>query len=288
MLDVAPGTVGAGSVFRPRPLEADGAERPSAFRSVPERAMDATSASGEVDAETNGTESSGAERLRDRLTGHGLSGGFADQLITRATAAAGAQEESMLTNAAQAALAAMLPQAEPLPVDGGVIAVVGPCGSGKTRTVAALAAAYARAGHGVTVARLGAADRGDELTELLEGTEVELIPALKTKATVRAVNAAREEDLVIQTLARFSPDRVLLCAPATFTQRALAHLVEHHAALQIGGLIATHGDQAGMLGTVAELSIETRIPLGHTHAGLDIAHAISRIEPGSLTSDLLR
>ena len=212
----------------------------------------------------------------------------------------------MLAVAAQAALAAKLPQAAPLPLDGGVIAVVGAAGSGKTRAVAALATAYARAGHSVTVARLAGADRDDELTELLEDGPVELVPAMKTKATVRAVEAARDEDLVIldtpsttpgedsardalaATLARFSPDAVLLCTPATFTRRALTQLVEHHAGLQIDGLIATHADLAGTLGTVAELSVHTRIPLGHVHAGLDLETAISPVDQGALAGELVR
>jgi flagellar biosynthesis GTPase FlhF len=281
-------------VFRPRPLEADGPALPSVFRQVVDPSQEIA------------PEPTAAMALHERLTRHGLSAALADRLIAGATDAAGSEDESMLTVAAQAAMAAMLPPAASLPLDGGVIAVVGAGSSGKTRTVAALATAYARAGHSVTVARLGGADRDDELTELLEGTPVELVPEMKTKATVRAANAAREEDLVIldtpsttpgddtarealaQTLARFSPDAVLLCAPATFTQRALGHLIEHHAGLQLDALIATHADQAGMLGTVAELSIETRIPLGHAHSGLDLTNAISSLDPGALASDLLR
>ncbi len=286
LLDVAPAPDDAASVFRPLPPEPASTEQPSAFRPVCEARLEPP--------------------VRERLTGHGLSATLADQLVAGAGEAAGDDEDPMLTVAAKAALAAMLPQAAPLPVDGGVIAVVGAASSGKTRAVAALATAYARAGHSVTVARLGGADREDELTELLQDGPVELIPAMKTKATVRAVNAARDEDLVIldtpsttprqdgacdaltETLARFSPDGVLLCAPATFTQRALGHLVEHHAGLRIDGLVATHADQGGMLGPVAELSINTRIPLGHVHAGLDLTHAISSVDRGALAADLLR
>ncbi len=294
LLDVAPATPDAESVFRPRPLGDEAPAMSSVFRQVVDAPAPMTAEPGEVMG------------LHGRLTAHGISNALADQLMMGAVGAAGVDDESMLMVAAQAALAAMLPQAPQLPVDGGVIAVVGAAGSGKTRTVAALATAYARAGHSVTVARLGGADHEDELGELLEGAAVELVPAMKTKATVRAVNAAREEDLVILdtpstapgdetsreslagTLARFSPDSVLLCAPATFTQRALGHLVDHHAKLEIDGLIATHGDQAGMLGTVAELSIETRIPLGHAHSGLDLTSAISILDPGVIATDLLR
>ena len=52
--------------------------------------------------------------------------------------------------------------------------------------------------------------------------------------------------------------------------------------------MATHYDQAGMLGTVVELAIETRIPLGHVHSGLDVADAISAVDPHGLAGDLVR
>ncbi len=250
-------------------------------------------------------EAIGQTRLRNRLMDHGLSASLAEQLVADAAEAAGSPSEPMLVANAQAALTAMLPRPEEMPVDGGVIAIVGPSGSGKTRVVAALAAAYGRQGYGVTVAQLRGTQRDDELAELLEGEEVDLIPSMTIRATVREVSAARG-DLVIldtpatrvgdswgleslaETLARFLPDGVLLCTPATFTQKALAKLVEHHTPLQVDGLVATHYDQAGMLGTVVELAIETRIPLGHVHSGLDVADAISAVDPHGLAGDLVR
>ncbi|HET9124714.1 MAG TPA: hypothetical protein VFN65_07510 [Solirubrobacteraceae bacterium] len=310
-VDVAPPVAAASSVFRPRPLKEARAGEPAAGAAAIARettsdaAPDATDAAALGDEQRPATEISGQSRLRDRLISHGLSAPLAQRVASEAAEAAGSQAEPMLAANARAALAGMLPAPEGLPVNGGVVAIVGPSGSGKTRVVAALAAAHARQGHGVTVAQIGAA-QDDALSELLDGEEVDLIPALTIRATVREVESARDEDLVIldtpsttpgdswgleslrETLGRFLPDAVLLCAPATYTERALSNLVEHHDDLHIDELVATHGDQAGMLGTVAELAIETRIPLGHVHSGLDVATAISSIDPHSLAGDLVR
>ncbi|HLI58321.1 MAG TPA: hypothetical protein VKV21_01515 [Solirubrobacteraceae bacterium] len=299
LLDVAPAASGAGPVFRPRPLTAETNGQRATFRPL----ADPTAT---LNDEAAGAPA-GESFVRGRLIAHGLSASLGARLVTAAREAADSDEEPLITVAAQAALAAMLPPAAPLPLDGGVVAVVGPTGSGKTRAVAALAIACARAGHDVTVARVAGAGPEEELAELLAGEKhVELVPAMKTKATARAVAAARDEDLVIldtpattpgeasncealaATLGRFAPDHVLLCAPATFTLPALTHLVEHHAVLRVNGLLATHADIAGMLGTVAELSIETRIPLGHVHSGLNTAGAISSIDSGALAADLVR
>lgn len=280
----------------------DETETPEAIIAPEETETPEATATPESD---HAAEAIGQTRLRNRLMDHGLSAPLAERLVADAAEAAGSPSEPMLVANAQAALTAMLPKPEEMPVDGGVIAIVGPSGSGKTRVVAALAAAYGRQGCGVTVARLRGTQRDDELAELLEGEEVDLIPSMTIRATVREVEAARG-DLVIldtpatrvgdawgleslaETLARFLPDGVLLCTPATFTQKALAKLVEHHQPLQVDGLVATHYDQAGMLGTVVELAIESRIPLGHVHSGLDVADAISAVDPHGLAGDLVR
>src|SRR6202000_3081355 len=77
--------------------------------------------------------------------------------------------------------------------------------SGKTRAVAALAAAQARAGTLVSVATLGTPGREDELGALLHGEPVNIIPAMRTRATARAVSSARERGLVIIDTAAAAP-----------------------------------------------------------------------------------
>jgi flagellar biosynthesis GTPase FlhF len=193
----------------------------------------------------------------------------------------------------------------PLPVAGGAIAVVGSGGSGKTRAVAAIAVAAARAGHTVTVARLGSHERQHELAELLAGEPVEVLPAMRTRATARAVASARDTGLVIvdttsaspsdrsalevlsETLAQFALNGVLLAVPTTFNARAAERLADGFDALAPTGMVATHADECADLGAVAELAIRRRLPLGHVHAGLDVTTAVQTLDPARLAGQLL-
>jgi flagellar biosynthesis GTPase FlhF len=158
----------------------------------------------------------------------------------------------------------------------------------------------------VTVARLGAPERSNELAELLRGETVQVIPAMRTRATAAAVASARERGLVIvdttsvstgdrsaaevlaETLAPFELDAVLLTIPATFTARAADRLAQSLAAVRPDGLIATHLDEADGIGAVVEVAIGRRLAVSHTHTGLDLATAVSVVDPTQLAGALLR
>jgi flagellar biosynthesis GTPase FlhF len=234
--------------------------------------------------------------LAERLAARGMTVAFAEALTQ------GIADRASL----EAHLAAILPTAAALPLSGGAIAVVGSGGTGKTRFVAALAAAAARAGHHVSVARLGAPERQLELAELLRDEPVEVLPAMRTRATARAVASAREQGLVVvdttsasptdrsamdvlaETLEVFAFDGVLLTVPATFTPQAAGRLADGFAALPLTGLVATHADESGDLGAVAELAIRRRLAVGHVHCGLDVARAAQTLDPARLAGQLLR
>jgi flagellar biosynthesis GTPase FlhF len=234
--------------------------------------------------------------LAERLAARGMTVAFAEALTE------GIADRATLEDH----LTAILPAAAGLPLHGGAIAVVGSGGTGKTRVVAALAAAAARAGHHVSVARLGAPERQLELAELLRGEAVEVLPAMRTRATARAVASARERGLVIvdttsaspndrsamevlaETLEAFAFDGVLLTVPATFTPQAAGRLADGFAALPLTGLVATHADESGDLGAVAELAIRRRLAVGHVHCGLDVARAAQTLDPARLAGQLLR
>jgi flagellar biosynthesis GTPase FlhF len=192
-----------------------------------------------------------------------------------------------------------------MPTQGGAIAIVGAGGSGKTRAVASLAVSIARdTGLPVAVARLGSPSRRDELAELVGGHDVEVIPFMRTNATVRAVQAARARGIVIidtpssapgdetaidvlgETLGAFQLDGVYLTVPATFTPRAAARLTEGFAPLHIDGLIATHVDAVEQVGIPAELALRTRIPLSHVHSGAGRAASIRTANPQWLAGEL--
>ena len=190
-------------------------------------------------------------------------------------------------------------------LDQGAIAVVGAGGSGKTRCVAALATAHARAGGLVSVASLGAPGREDELGELLRGEAVNIIPAMRTKATARAVTSARERGLVIidtaavtpgdgstidviaEALRSFGLDATYLAVPATVSAPAGAKLIDGFSAFDLTGLVATHVDETDQLGVIAELSMLTGIPLSYTHTGLDLQNAIATADPEQIAAQLL-
>ena len=244
------------------------------------------------------------QALIHHLTDQGFSADFATALVADAARLAGPGVDP--THALQASLAAALPGTPSLPLAGGAVAIVGSGGSGKTRTVAAMAIACARAGHTVTVASLGAPERSSELAELLRDETVQVIPAMRTRATAAAVASARRRGLVIvdttsvstgdrsaaevlaETLTPFELDCVLLTVPATFTARAADRAVQSFAAVHPHGMIATHLDEADGLGAIAEVAISRRLGLGHTHTGLELATAIAAVDPGQLAGALLR
>ena len=183
-------------------------------------------------------------------------------------------------------IAASLPAPVSLPQAHGAVALVGAGGSGKTRSVAALAAAQARAGALVSVASLGAPGREDELGALLHGEAVNIIPAMRTRATARAVSSARERGLVIidtaaaaprddstidvmaEALHSFGLDGIYLTVPATLSAGAAVKLVDSFSAFDLTGMVATHVDETDELGQIAELAMQTGIPLAYTLTGL--------------------
>ncbi len=302
VVDSAPAPPAA-SVFRPVAPAAPVTE-PTAAPVAPAPVASAPAAAVPVAPAPAAPAPDAVATLTRRLVAQGFSPPFAEAAVADGLALASPGGD--LLAATRAGLLAALPEPAALPLTGGAIAVVGSGGTGKTRTVAALAAAYARAGHTVTVARLGSSERNLELAELLRGESVEVIPGMRTKATARAVATARERGLVLvdttsvspgdrsaaevlaETLAPFELDGVLLCVPATFTAQASARLVESVSALSITGLVATHVDEADQLGAIAELAIRRSVGLGHAHAGLDVGTAISTLEPGRLAGQLLR
>jgi flagellar biosynthesis GTPase FlhF len=245
-----------------------------------------------------------AEReLMRRLTDRGFGTDFATALVAEAMHLVGPGNDA--TAALQSRIHASLPQPASLPLAGGAIALVGPGGSGKTRAVAAMATVCARAGHTVTVARLGTPERSNELAELLRGENVQVIPAMRTRATAAAVDSARARGLVIvdttsvsagdrtatevlaETLAPFALDAVLLAVPATFTARVADRVVQGFDAVRLNGLIATHVDEADGVGAIAQVAIGRRLALGHTHTGLDLATAVATVDPGRLAGALV-
>jgi signal recognition particle GTPase len=203
-------------------------------------------------------------------------------------------------------IAASLPSPRKLSLDHGAVAVVGAGGSGKSRRVAALAAAEARAGTLVSVASLGTPGRENELGELLQGEPVNIIPAMRTRATARAVNSARERGLVIidtaaaapndgstidviaEALHSFGLDGIYLAVPATLSSSAGIKLADSFSAFDLTGIVATHVDETDQFGVIAELAMQTGIPVSYTHTGLELQKAIETADPEQVAAELLK
>ncbi len=261
-----------------------------------------------------------AERARERQEQHRREAALERELITsgltpaRAAALVGAaisrrgpfSAGGSLTEEVRAMVAASLPAPVGLPQDQGAVAIVGSGGSGKTRAVAALAAAQARAGTLVSVASLGTPGREDELGALLHGEAVNIIPAMRTKATARAVSSARARGLVIidtaaatprddatidvmaETLHSFGLDGIYLAVPATMSSSAAIRLVDSFSAFDLTGMVATHVDETDELGQIAELAMQTGIPLTYTLTGFALQEAVDSADPEVIAAKLLR
>ena len=252
------------------------------------------------------------QQLRDadlerRLIRAGLTPGRAAALVSTAISRRGPfSAGGSVTSDVTALIAASLPTPTHLPHERGAIAVVGAGGSGKTRSVAALAAAQAHAGALVSVASLGAPGREDELGALLHGEAVNIIPAMRTRATARAVSSARERGLVLidtaaaaprddstidvmsEALHSFGLDGIYLTVPATLSSAAAVKLVDSFSAFDLTGMIATHVDETDGLGTIAELAMQTGIPVAYTHTGIELQKGIESADPEQIAAELLR
>jgi flagellar biosynthesis protein FlhF len=243
--------------------------------------------------------------LERRLVAAGMSSGRATALVATAITRRGPfSSDGELADELRQAIVAALPAPRPLPKES-AIAMVGAGGSGKTRCVAALATAYAGADVPVSVASFGGPAREDELGELLHSQNVNVIPAMRTRATARAVASAREHslvivdtaaatpgdgstiDVIVEALRSFELDAVYLAVPATLSLPAARKLVDGFAAFELAGLVATHVDEADQLGVIAELAMQTGIPVAYTHTGLDLQTAIASADAGDIANSLV-
>jgi flagellar biosynthesis protein FlhF len=169
---------------------------------------------------------------------------------------------------------------------GHVIGFVGPGGSGKTRCVAQLAAAYAR-GSSLPVAcvALRAADGGAELGRLLAPIGVPMHALEDPAEAAQRIAELRGSTLVVLDtpgvspraqatvrelagdLRRLQPDEVHLTLPATYGPHAASELLEGLAPLRPDALALTHADETGHIGTAIELAMRTGTPLSFVSRG---------------------
>jgi flagellar biosynthesis GTPase FlhF len=76
--------------------------------------------------------------------------------------------------------------------------------------------------------------------------------------------------------------------PATLSSAAAINLIDSFSAFDLAGMIATHVDETDQLGQIAELAMQTGIPLAYTHTGIELQKAIESADPEHVASQLLR
>ena len=172
------------------------------------------------------------------------------------------------------ALARRIPVQGPRALGGAAVVLAGAGGSGKTLTVARLAAAYAqRSDLDVVVLALRPRDGGAELQSLLApfGVAVEVFES-STDAKARlagvsdntlvlvdtpAVSPSDEEGVkaLATDLRRLKGAEVHLCLPATLSAAAAKRLLAAFEALKPSGVALTHVDETPQVGAVVELAV---------------------------------
>lgn len=228
-----------------------------------------------------------AEALQGRLKALGLDAELAARLALEGSAAPALEQA---WREALAALVRCLPVADdPILGGGGVVALVGPTGSGKSTTLAKLAARGTRAFGPRQVAlvttdayRVGAYEQLQSYGHLLQvpvyaaNEPAELrrtLASLEGRRLVLVDSAGlgqRDERLAAElaALAEAVPAlRAFLVLPATAQGALLEEVVERYQAVRPEGLILTKVDEGGRLGGVFSVAVRTRLAIAYLGTG---------------------
>jgi flagellar biosynthesis GTPase FlhF len=248
-----------------------------------------------------------AETIVEELKAQGVSAEWAREIVVAAAAhRSPLTPQRSLRDAVRATIAASIPAAVPLPSAGAVVAFVGPGGVGKTHCTAALASAYAQGSSlAASVVSLGSRDYGAELKELLKLENVWVTVAPEATDAQAAVTGGRSGGLVVIDTVAVNPgdqvavgqlagqlqslgvDAIYIAVPATFSVRAARKLVDALAAVGADGIAITHADGGDQLGTAAELSYRSGMPVAYVHQGVELHGSMSVADPASLAARLV-
>ena len=185
------------------------------------------------------------------------------------------------------------------------IGFVGSGGSGKTLTVARLAAAYAEGGDlPVSVLSLRPRDGGDELRDLLDRFDVP-VHVVDGPEPARARMRGLPEDavVVVDTPAvRVSDERAVaaladelkkmlyeihLTLPATVSSASARELVADLAPLGISRIALTHLDETSHIGGAVEVAIRAGKPFSYVGSGTGVADGLEPAESDALAALVL-
>jgi flagellar biosynthesis protein FlhF len=187
--------------------------------------------------------------------------------------------------------------------NGGVIALIGPTGVGKTTTLAKLAARYARAHSARDVAlittdvyRIGAREQLYTYGRLLgmpvveaadEAALGEALQRLKDYKLVLIDTAGlsqRDSMLVNQLswLAKYPQISSYLVMPANAQTRDLDEVIHRFSIAKSKGAILTKLDETGRLGSALSLTIRRKLPIAYVTDGQRVPEDLHRADPTRL------
>lgn len=185
-----------------------------------------------------------------------------------------------------AELARRIPTYGPVSRQGQAIGFVGTSGAGKTRALARLAAAYATAGH-LPVACVTLQSAGDDgtLATALAPFGVAVHAAPDAPRALDRITALRRHAIVLVDTPGVSPgdregvgrlaailqllelDAVALCLPVTLAAPIARRVLRALRPLRPTALVATHADEADLLGGVVAVAIDRRLPIAYISGG---------------------
>ncbi|MBJ7472421.1 MAG: hypothetical protein JHD16_14030 [Solirubrobacteraceae bacterium] len=183
-------------------------------------------------------------------------------------------------------LARRIPTAPLAGRTGQAVAFVGSSGAGKTRAIARLAAAYGAAGR-VPVACVTLHSAGDDglLASALAPYGIAVHAAPDAPRALDRITALRRHALVLVDTPGVSPgdrhaldrlgatldllelDQVALCLPVVLAAPIARRVLRAMRPLGPTMLVATHADEADLLGGVVAVAIDRRVPLAYVSSG---------------------
>lgn len=231
----------------------------------------------------------GQQDLLERLRDIGLSRGLARYLADRLPA--GISPEGALDWARSALIQNLKvqPDEQELLEDGGVFALVGPTGVGKTTTTAKLAARVVMR-HGsnqlalITTDgyRIGAQEQlriyGRILGSMVHAVrdEADLGIAVnefsgRRTVLIDTVGMSQRDQMVAEQVAMFGrmdrPVKRLLCLNSTSTLETLDEVVQAYRGSGLAGVVITKTDEAARLGHVLDIVLRHRLPVYYVSTG---------------------
>ncbi len=252
------------------------------------------------------TDREAASAIAEELVDRGMGSEPAEALILEAAShALPFVPGGDLREAVRRTLARQLAGIAAPPRDGSVVAFVGAGGSGKTRCVAGLAAAY-QGTSTLETSCLSVApeDGGSELNGLLR-THGIAVRAAEPGAGAAWLATVRDAALVIvdtpavrlndeasvsalaDEVGALAPDHVLVTLPATLSAAAARQLLERLGPVRPTGIVVTHVDETDQLGVAVDLACDSRLPLAYVHDGLELPGALVPADPQDIAGRLL-